>query len=183
MDNRTLYSTKQPVVERNNYTMDLRSTADGLTISEQKRLAEWFQTMDLRYGDRVSIDDPMASRASRESVAALAGRYGLLVEDGAPVTEGYVNPGMIRVVVSRSRAYVPGCPDWSGRYGANYNNATNDGYGCAINSNIAAMIADPEHLLKGADQNETNSVVSSREAVDSYNSQVSIGSNGSTGGY
>ena len=72
MDNRSLYSVKQPVVERSNYTLDVSTSADGLPVSEQQRLAGWFESMDLRYGDRVSIDDGSASLAVRDDVAALA---------------------------------------------------------------------------------------------------------------
>src|SRR3546814_7057914 len=64
------------------YTTLFRS----LEISEQQRLANWFEAMELGYGDRVSIDDPMASKATRDAVAQLAGRHGILVEEGAPVT-------------------------------------------------------------------------------------------------
>ena len=46
-------------------------------------------------------------------VARVAGHYGMLVSDGAPVDPGMVAPGMVRVVVSRTRASVPDCPNWS----------------------------------------------------------------------
>src|SRR5690606_136802 len=55
-NNRSLYSVKQPIVERNNFTLDLATDAGGLSVSEQQRLAQWFETMDLRYGDRVALD-------------------------------------------------------------------------------------------------------------------------------
>jgi pilus assembly protein CpaD len=109
-NNRTLYSVKQPVVERNNYTLDLAAGAGGVTVPEQQRHAAWFEAMDLRYGDRVAIDGAMASDAVHEDVAAIASRYGLLLSEGAPVTTGYVDPGMVRVVVTRSRAHVPAAP-------------------------------------------------------------------------
>src|SRR5690606_21124999 len=111
-NNRTLYSVKQPVVERSNFTLDLTAGAGGLAVPEQHRLADWFKTMDLGYGDRVAIDAATTSEAAREDVAAIASRYGILLSDGVPVTPGFVEPGMVRVVVTRSRAYVPGCPDW-----------------------------------------------------------------------
>ena len=79
-----------------------------------------------------------------------AGRHGLLLETGAPVTVGFVDPGRVRVVVTRSTAHVPGCPNWSGRQNGNLGNSTSPGFGCSINGNLAAMIANPEHLLEGA---------------------------------
>ena len=167
-NNRTLYSVKQPVVERQNYTLDLAAGAGGVTVPEQQRLAEWFETMNLRYGDRVSIDGAIASDAVHEDVAAIASRYGLLLSEGAPVTNGYVDPGMVRVVVTRSRAHVPGCPDWSDQLATNLDNSTADGFGCAVNSNIAAMVADPQHLLHGAEGTGETVVMSSTKAIESY---------------
>lgn len=167
-NNRTLYSVKQPVVERNNFTVDLATAADGLPVPEQQRLTEWFETLNLRYGDRVAIDSALAGAATREDVAAIAGRYGILLSEGAPVTTGFVEPGTVRVVVTRSRAYVPGCPDWSDQYASNLENSTSDDFGCAVNSNLAAMMADPEHLLKGAEGTGETIVMSSTKAIETY---------------
>ncbi|MEP2726770.1 CpaD family pilus assembly protein [Roseibium sp.] len=167
-DNRSLYSIKQPVVERANYTLDIDAPQGGLPISEQQRLAGWFEAMDLRYGDRISIDDPVNSVATREAVTALAGRYGLLIADGSPVTEGYVAPGQARVVITRSTASVPGCPDWSVKTEANYNNATHPGFGCGVNSNLAAMIANPEDLIAGQTGTGETVVTTSTKAINAY---------------
>lgn len=176
--NSSLYSVKQPVVERNNHTLDLATSVSGLTVPEQQRLVEWFETMDLRYGDRIALDGTTMSDSVREDVAAIAGRYGLLLSDGAPITEGYVQPGMVRVVVSRSRAYVPGCPDWSGRSSQNLRNNTATGFGCAINTNIAAMVADPQHLLEGAQGTGETVIMSSTKAIESYREQAPSGAGG-----
>ena len=177
-NNRSLYSVKQPIVERNNYTLDLATDAGGLSVSEQQRLAQWFETMDLRYGDRVALDTSLPNDAVREDVAAIAARHGLLLSDGAPVTAGFVEPGNVRVVVTRSRAHVPGCPDWSDKMATNLENRTSDDYGCAVNSNLAAMIADPEHLLKGAEGTGETIVMSSTKAIESYREQAPSGAGG-----
>lgn len=167
-ENATLYSVHQPVVERSNYTLDLVSGAGGLSVPEQARLADWFEAMDVGYGDRISIDDPVNSPAVREDVAAIASRSSLLLAEGAPVTEGFIDPGRVRVVVTRSSAHVPGCPDWSDQIRTTLSNSTSDGYGCAINSNLAAMIADPEHLLEGARGNGETLISTSNRAIEAY---------------
>ncbi len=177
-NNTSLYSVKQPVVERNNYTLDLAAGAGGLTVPEQQRLAEWFESMNLRYGDRVAVDGAIGSDAVREDVAAIASRHGILLSEGAPVTNGFVEPGMVRVVVTRSRAHVPGCPDWSEQFASNMENATADGYGCSINGNLAAMIADPEHLLHGAEGTGETVVMSSTKAIETYRAQEPTGKAG-----
>lgn len=176
--NRSLDSIHQPVVERVNYTLDVATGAGGLSYPEQRRLAGWFEAMDLRAGDRIAIDDPLASEATRATVDALAARYGLLVSETAPATEGYVSAGNARIIVTRSQATVPGCPDWSSRNDFNPNNATSANYGCATNSNLAAMIADPEHLLKGAKAESDTVVMSSNKAIGAYRAQQPSGAGG-----
>ena len=166
--NRGLESLNQPVVSRTNYTLDVASYGGGVSLPEQRRLAGWFETLDLRYGDRISVDDPGASGATREAVAAIAARYGLLVGEDAPVTTGQIAPGTVRIVVSRSSATVPNCPNWSAKSDTNLNNATYPNYGCAVNSNLASMVADPEHLLHGARGSGETVVMSSTKAIDSY---------------
>lgn len=177
-ENASLYSTKQPVVERTNFALDVQAGADGLSIGEQQRLADWFETMDLRYGDRVAIDDPMSGSATREAVGKLAARHGLLLAEGAPVTVGHVAPGSARVVITRSSAHVPGCPDWSAKSDMNYNNATSPGYGCAVNSNMAAMVANPEDLISGQKGTGETVVMSSNRAISSYREQAPTGEGG-----
>lgn len=176
--NRSLYSVKQPVVERTNFSLDLRSGMGGLSVPEQRRLDAWFESLDLGYGDRVYIDDANLSPATREAVSEIAGRRGVLLSDGAPVTAGYVDPGMSRVIVARSKAYVPGCPDWSDSFSGNYSNATTADYGCAVNGNMAAMIADPEHLLNGVEGTGETTVMSSTKAIESYRGQAPTGEGG-----
>ena len=176
--NMTLYSVNQPVVERQNYTLDLRSSAGGLTVPEQARLADWFETLDLGYGDRIAVDDPAASPSVREDVAAVASRFGLLLSEGAPVTNGYVDPSNVRVVVSRSMAHVPGCMIWEDQYGFNQGNQTSPGYGCAVNSNMAAMVADPEHLLNGASGTGETTIMTSNRAIDAYREAQPSGNGG-----
>ena len=176
--NRGLESLNQPVVSRTNYTLDVASYGGGVPLAEQRRLAGWFETLDLRYGDRISVDDPGADGASREAVAAIAARYGLLVGEDAPVTTGQIAPGTVRVVVSRSSATVPNCPNWSAKSDTNLNNATYPNYGCAVNSNLAAMVADPEHLLHGAKGSGETVVMSSSKAIGSYREAKPTGEQG-----
>lgn len=176
--NRTLYSVHQPVVERVNYTLDVATGSGGLSYAEQGRLAGWFEAMELRYGDRVSIDDPLDSPATRSAVEAIASRHGILVEGKAPATPGYVAAGAARVVITRSRASVPGCPDWSANSDVNLANATSSNYGCATNSNLAAMVADPEHLVRGARTDGETIIMSSTKAIQSYREAAPTGEGG-----
>ncbi|MBD2842554.1 CpaD family pilus assembly protein [Erythrobacter rubeus] len=176
--NTSLYSTKQPVVERTNYTLDVNTTAQGLTVSEQTRLNGWFETMDLRYGDRVTIEDPSNSPAVTDAVSELAGRYGLIVEPVAPTTAGFLQPGQARVVITRSTASVPGCPEWSAHSDMNYTNGMSPNFGCANNSNLAAMVANPEDLLKGQEGTGETVIATGTKAIDTYREAPPSGAGG-----
>ncbi len=178
MSNSSLSSVNQPVVQSSNYTLDLASNSSGLPVQEQARLADWFATLDLGFGDRISIDDATASAAVREDVAGVASRFSLLLEEGAPITVGYLDPGNVRVVVSRSTAHVPGCPNWGARANGNLGNNTSPGFGCAVNGNYAAMIADPQHLLEGARGNGQTTVMTSTKAIETYREAPATGSEG-----
>jgi len=177
--NRSLESVHQPVVERTSFTLDVTTGPGGLTYAEQRRVAGWFDAMKLRYGDRIAIDDPLGSEATRQAVEAIASRYGMLVGGDAPATTGYVNAGTARIVITRSKAVVRGCPDWSAKSDANLNNAMSTNYGCAVNSNMAAMVADPEHLIKGAEGQGDTVIMSSSKAIDTYRKANPTG-NGNT---
>ncbi len=174
-DNTSLYSVRQPVVERTSYTLDVATSYEGLSVPEQQRLAGWFEAMDLRYGDRVSVEDPVAGGATRAAVAAIAARHGILLADGAPVTTGSLNPGTARVVITRSTASVPNCPNWDRKSDANLANATAPGYGCAVNGNLAAMVANPEDLITGQTGTGETVIMSSTKAIKSYREKANTG--------
>jgi pilus assembly protein CpaD len=171
--NTSMYSVHQPVVERTNFAIDLNSDGGGIAFAEQSRLAEWFDALQLRYGDRVSIDygSGYASQAVAQTVSNIAAKRGLLLDGIAPVTQGQVPSGMLRVVVIRSSASVPSCPDLSTDHDRNYNASNHSNYGCATNSNLAAMIADPEDLVRGR-ENKKLDANTGKNAVGAYRTKT-----------
>ena len=150
-NNTSMYSLHQPVVEHTHFVFDVATQADGIPAAEQARLGAWFTSIALAYGDHVTIDEPPGeeSGTARRDIAKVAAEHGLLVAvDGAPMTEGAVAPGYVRIVASRSTASVPGCPEWSDP-GIESPVRTGTNYGCAMNVNLAAMIANPDDLVRG----------------------------------
>jgi len=176
--NYSLYSLHQPVVEHTNFVFDVAVQGDTVNDVEQGRLAAWFDSIGLRYGDSITIDGSDESAGARRDVAHVAATHGLLIADaGAPVTEGSVPPGFIRVVASRSTASVDECPSWNDpaldspvRTGSNY--------GCAINSNLAAMIANPEDLIQGREASGAGSAQTAGRAARSYRESQPSGRQG-----
>lgn len=174
--NGSLNSVRQPVVERSTHALDLALAGGDLPITEQARLEGWFAALGLGYGDRVTIQgsDPR----SRADIATIAARHGVLLGDETIAQAHDLAPDYTRVIVQRSRAYVPGCPDWSAKSTAILDNATSPGFGCAVNGNLAAMIADPEHLLKGAEGSGATLVMSGSKAIATYRALEPTGAAG-----
>ena len=174
--NRSVESVHQPVVERNAYVFEVSTLpGGGLAVSEQRRLLSWFEALDLRYGDRISIDDPTDSSNTRSAVEAVAGRFSIDLSDTAPVLDGQLSTGTVRVIVNRSVASVPGCPDWSAKKSSNLNNATSPGFGCAINGNLAAMVADKDDLVRGVRGTGSTVIMSSTKAIETYRAKALTG--------
>ena len=158
-----------------NYVFDVMTSSGGVPITEQRRLAGWWEAMDLGYGDHVAVDTTRIGPAARDDLVALANSQGVILADTAPVTEGEAGPGVARVVVTRSTAMVPDCPKWEAKTDANPNNALSAGYGCSINGNLAAMIANPEDLLAGQTGSGETVVMSSTKAIETYRGKQPTG--------
>jgi pilus assembly protein CpaD len=173
---RGVESVNQPVVSRADYVFDASAPGGSLSPAEKARLDAWFRGLNLGYGDNIYVDAPYAD-AARYEVAQVAGNYGMMLEPGAPVTAGAVNPGSIRVIVSRTRAEVPGCPNWSVPSQPNYNNRTMPNFGCGVNSNLAAMVANPEDLVHGRDSG-IGSNAAGTKAVIMYRTTPPTGAKG-----
>ncbi len=174
--NRSLESVHQPVVRNSIYQFDVAAANGELPPSEQGRLQGWFDAMGVRYGDRVSIEDSSLYGASsaQATVRSMVERRGLLLSADVPVTTGAVPEGHMRIVVTRASAFVPGCPNWDSKTSLNPTNSTSSNYGCATNSNLAAMVADPNDLIKGASNTRSDPTAATR-AIQTYRTKPQTG--------
>jgi pilus assembly protein CpaD len=172
--NREVSSIHQPVVERRDHVLDV--PAGGLDPVEAARVDRWFDELGLAYGDRVGIVSA-GTPASNEDVAAIVRRHGLLLAEGAPATTGAIAPGHVRIVVSRSVASVPGCPDYSQWSQPNFTAASSSNYGCAINSALAAMVADPGDLVRGREAHGPDAETAAR-AIRAWRDTAPTAKNG-----
>lgn len=179
VNNPSVFSVHQPVVQRTDFVLDLDAAGDSLTASERARLAAWFESIEVGYGDQFYVEEARAypSPGARGDVAAVLSQYGLLLRDGAPVTAGTVAPGVIRVIASRSTASVPGCPNWSDDEIAPSVN-TSSNYGCSLNANIAAMVADPNDLVRGRTGSVNGGADTASRAVRVYRGRTPTGAQG-----
>ena len=174
--NRGLESIHQPVVDRTDYAFDVAVTPHGLAPGETERLDGWLSSLRLGYGDRVAIDAASSDvAAAKSAVRREVGRYGVLLSDAAPVTPAPVTPGTLRVVVSRMHASVPGCPDHSKIPSIDFENNTDSNFGCAVNGNLAAMVARPEDLVRGQSGTDVVDPAVATKAIQTFREMPNTG--------
>lgn len=178
-DNRSVESIHQPVVSYAAYAFDVQAGADGgLSDVEGQRLNEWLVSIGLGYGDQVAIvtDTGYFSPTLRDGIANLVARHGLLVGEDSSAAAGAPPAGAVRLVVRRATASVPGCPDWTTKAETNMNLSTSSNFGCAINSNLAAMVANPEDLVRGQTTESGLRTATSNRAISTYRDKQPTGS-------
>jgi pilus assembly protein CpaD len=166
--NRGLESVHQPIVARTDFALDLDAASGTLSAGEAERLNGWLAAMQLGYGDQVAVDaGAYPNEGASAQVGGVIARYGLLLAERAPVTAAPVTPGTVRVIVSRMRASVPGCPDYSRDPAHEYEGNTHSNYGCASNANLASMIASPGDLVRGQTGGTTDPAAAFK-AIETY---------------
>jgi pilus assembly protein CpaD len=166
---RGVESVNVPVLAKSNFAIDLAAPGGVIAPAELARLNGWFQGLDLGYGDSIYVDGAYADTA-RTQIAGLAGNYGMMVLPAAPVTAGTIPSGMVRVVVSRTRAEVPGCPNWNQVSQPNFENKSMSNFGCGVNSDLAMQVANPEDLIHGRQGPAAVDAITGAKAIEMYRS-------------
>ena len=167
--NRGLESVHQPVVERGDYAFDVATAGDGLAPGEADRLAGWMSSLRLGYGDRVAVDANSGNDGNLRDAMSRPKPHATACwcPTRCRSRPARLLPGTARVIVSRMRASVPGCPDHSRvQRESNSNGNTQSNYGCATNSNLAAMVARPEDLVRGQPGSASTDPAVSFKAID-----------------
>lgn len=85
----------------------------------------------------------------------------LLAAGSAQAKHNFSVDSVNQPVVTSTRAVVPNCPNWQSA-GVDSGALTDTNYGCATNSNLAAMIADPMDLIHGKSSDVTDTSSATR---------------------
>lgn len=176
--NRGLESVHQPVVQYTSFAYDVRAgSGSELSSYEAQRLEGWLQSIGLGYGDHIAIATESGYHGAgvRDAIADVVARHGLLVEEDETAQAGGVPEGAVRLIVRRATASVPGCPDWSQKAEADGVGGTSSNFGCASNSNLAAMIANPEDLVRGQVSESDLRTATSNRAIQTYREKAPTG--------
>lgn len=178
---RGVESVHQPVVSHESYAYDIR-TDDGLRLSgaERTRLAGWLDSLGVGYGDSLTLATNGAGipESLARDIGALLAPHGLAVlEDDSPAA-GAPPEGVVRLILRRATASVPGCPDWKTKQESDMVGGTSSNFGCGVNGNLAAMVADPDDLLRGRTSDSPLRTVPSTKAIKTYIEQAPTGAGG-----
>lgn len=79
----------------------------------------------------------------------------LLAAGSAEAKHNFSVDSVNQPVVMTDHAVVPNCPNWKSA-GVDSAALTDTNYGCAVNSNLAAMVADPMDLVHGKSSDITD---------------------------
>lgn len=118
------------------------------TDAEYDRFDNFIKSIQLGYGDEVTLIG--SARYRREAMAAYLERLGLPVTitlEAGTTAERSANT--VHVAVSRYVVTPPSCPNWSNFDGNENRNTPGSNYGCAVDSSLGYMVANPRDLVQG----------------------------------
>jgi len=146
---------KRNTVEFIRLTHDVtfKDGAAALGDDQAKSVDAFFARIDARYGDEISVDagDGPEAAARRAAIIARATALGLKVTRETPVYGPALSTDGARIIVGRYVVTPPACPDWRKPAGADWENTPSSNFGCASQTNLGLMVAQPRDLLYGRD--------------------------------
>lgn len=168
-------SPKELEVERAQIRHAVRFATDQATIDsvERDRLRTFLAAIDLEAGDSIRLEGHADERASDLYNLDLAARRSEAVRrflhaeglgrvemhesaygERAPAASersqaAWRENRRVEVVVDRHLVVLPPCPDWSRRSGTDFANQPHTNFGCAVQTNLGLMIANPRDLERG----------------------------------
>ncbi|AUW59871.1 pilus assembly protein CpaD [Sphingobium sp. SCG-1] len=175
--NRGMESVRQPVVSYTSFTYDVQvGGGAALSPAEKGRLEGWLASINVGYGDRLFLGSGNYYGDAVMDIANVVARHGLLIEQEAGLAADTAPEGSLRLVVRRATARVPGCPDWSDTQETNGMGNISRNFGCGVNGSLAAMIANPEDLVRGQTGTSDLQGATSNRAIQVYRDKTPTGS-------
>jgi pilus assembly protein CpaD len=120
----------------------------SLSPADAARLREMAATGRIAASDRVTIAAAGAPLLAEERIGAVSQ---LLLNYGVTTVIGSANVPANQAVVEASRTLVtlPPCPNWSKLSSSDYGNQPSSNFGCATETNLGMMVANPNDLASG----------------------------------
>lgn len=154
--------TRQNTVELLRVPHDVRFAGDMVTLTTQEtaRLDSFLATVKPGPHDVITLDAPASdtriSTARSETLRTYLAKAGYKVAAGTTPTGEEPAANSLRLVVERAVVRGPHCPDWSRKAAPNYQNAPTSNLGCANESALGLMVANPRDLVSPATYEPVN---------------------------
>lgn len=168
-------SPKQLEVDRAEYRHSVYFPTDRSTIprSERARLLSFLEKVQPGGRDSIRLEGHADERASElynlelaasrnERVEALLREVGLGSLPVTAVAYGEAVPAVpstgpaawrlnrrVELILERHLVTLPACPDWSRESGTDFSNQPHSNFGCATQTNLGLMVAEPKDLVRG----------------------------------
>jgi pilus assembly protein CpaD len=135
---------------RLSHTVRFTSGSPTLTSAETSRLMGFLDDSDIVYGDHLYLgaagDDALTQKREAALRRILAKR-GVLMTVSPIAAHG--SSDEMTVQLERYVVTPPACPNWSKPTGGDPDNTTFSNFGCATETNLGMMVANPRDLLVG----------------------------------
>ncbi|MGE0747669.1 MAG: CpaD family pilus assembly lipoprotein [Rhodospirillales bacterium] len=141
-----------------NHAVVFPTGATALPASEREMLDRFMMESAVAYGDQVRISASGAAQTPAQQTqaerreAAIIDYFrsrNVIATRGPRPRDGSPADATVTVAVGRYVVTPPKCPDWSKPSGFDPENTTGSNYGCATQTNLGLMLADPGDLLRG----------------------------------
>jgi pilus assembly protein CpaD len=163
----------------------------GLTDAQAAELDRFLARSLAGYGDTFSIDAGTDDTASsrREALVSYLRARGLVVSLQPAAFGGALAPDTVRLILNRYVVTPPPCPDWRQPSNPDFNNQPSGNLGCATETNLGLMVANPGDLVNGKTLGPSDAE-NAAKAVENYRagkvkepkSESTAGSSGGSGG-
>jgi len=120
----------------------------ALASADAARLRQAAASGEIAPSDRVIVAAagvPHLAREREATVSAVLLHYGVVPVTGLQD----VPPNRAVVSVQRTLVTLPPCPNWSKRPNSDFDNQPSSNFGCATETNLGMMVANPSDLASG----------------------------------
>lgn len=147
---------------------------DGLSAVDSARVRAFADSYLAAGHGPVSVTSPTGSQGDRGAMQAAVDARSILDDAGVAADRveqtGYLSGESKRQLVLSYVRYVAtpsACGVWTGTMARDFKNLRSPNYGCAMQNNLAAMIADPRELVEPAGMTPADSNARTR-MIDAY---------------
>ena len=153
------------------------------TGGEAKALSDFIGTVQIGYGDQVTVDAGPAGKDAAanalavkrmEAVIAMLRKERIRAQSASrPSVDAALTHDAVVVTVGRYVVTGPNCPDRSKPEADDLTNTVQSNYGCATATNLGLMIANPRDLLSGSPAGPADGDYATRGVQDYRNGLIS----------